>query len=86
MLPADHIDEILKAIHALNKDGHVVQCDQWARICDVLTLAEKLKDDYYNLESAVRKLGKTLQWHSGPKEKGNGPNMKSAGEVIEEED
>lgn len=86
MKPADHINEILKAIHVLNKEGHVVQCDQFVTMCDAIDLAEKLKEDYYNLESAVHQLGKTLEWHSESKEKGTGLNTTSVGEVIEEED
>lgn len=85
MKPADHIDEVLKTIHALNKEGHIKHCDQFVAMCDVIALAEKLKENYYNLESAVHQLGKTLQWHSEPEEKGSGSSIKSAGEVIEED-
>lgn len=83
MKPADHITEILKTIHTLNKEGHIVHGDQFVTACDVLALAEKLREAYYNLESAVHQLGKTLQWHSNPGNKSTGFNMTSAGEVIE---
>ncbi len=85
MKPTDHITEILKTIHALNKEGHILQSDQFVAMCDVIALAEKLREDYYNLESAVHQLGKTIQWHDVPQQKDSGPNITSVGEVIEED-
>ena len=87
MTPADHIKIIEEAIHYLNKDGHILEGDQFVADVDVKAFVEKLKEAYYNLDAAVHRLGRTIEWHKDLKsinsdfDKGT-----SAGELVNGDD
>lgn len=63
MEPVDHIKAIEKAIHLLNKEGHILEADQFTADVDIKACVEKLKKAYYDLDAAVHRLGETIEWH-----------------------
>lgn len=63
MEPADHIKEIKAAVRKINIEGHITQSDQYVAVSDLLDYVAALNVAFENLEGAVMKLGKTIEWH-----------------------
>ena len=87
MQPAEHIKKIKAAIHQLNRDGHILEPEQFVAVSDLVAAVRLLQVDFEALVDVAGLLGKTFVWH--PKENGTNTTPKlereiSAGEEIEE--
>jgi len=87
--PAEHIQEIKAAIHRLNRDGHIVEPEQFVTVTDLVDYVERLQAAFETLISAAGRLGKTFVWHPAGTQTILTPKLQretSAGEEIEEAD
>ncbi len=89
MEPAEHIREIKAAIHRLNRDGHIVEPEQFVAVIDLVDYVERLQTAFETLVSAAGRLEKTIVWHPAGTQTTLTPKLQreiSAGEEIEEND
>lgn len=89
MEPAEHIKEIKAAIHRLNRDGHILEPEEFVAVSDLATAVRLLQVDFEALVDVAGLLGKTFVWHPKDTETNTTPKLEreiSAGEEIEEND
>lgn len=89
MEPVEHIREIEAAIHRLNREGHIIEPEQFVEVTDLVRYVERVRLDFEALIDAAGRLGKTFIWHPT----GTGASLTplimgeiTAGEEIEEND
>ena len=89
MEPVEHIREIKAAIHRLNRDGHIIEPEQFVAEIDLMDYIERLQTAFETLISAAGRLEKTFVWHPAGTQTTLTPKLQreiSAGEEIEEAD